>query len=144
MLFKAAIPTPNDEMTAKHLEVVERDIKDVLNAPEYTFKVDDNALGAAAVPAWHLSCPGAPRRGRCAPSARSGERGGRGRALTHLQPRCEPTQARGATLTTPTQPLRTRLAIIVPPRDAAGTSGAAAGICMATPGRMGVLREVCA
>ena len=40
-----------------------------------------------------------------APSARSEERIGCVGGLTHLQTRCDPTQALGATFTTPTQPL---------------------------------------
>eukprot|EP01043_Picozoa_sp_COSAG02_P081026 COSAG02_NODE_19568_length_875_cov_2.731959_1_plen_206_part_00 len=56
------------------------------------------------------------------PRLGAGSAEGAGGALTHLQPRCDPTQTRGATLTTPTQPLSAWLAIISSPDAVAGTA----------------------
>eukprot|EP01043_Picozoa_sp_COSAG02_P067488 COSAG02_NODE_10865_length_1843_cov_3.879587_2_plen_160_part_00 len=58
---------------------------------------------------------GAPRRGRCAPSARSGQSDRRERGARDLQSRCRPAQGRWATLTLPTHPLPSSFVAIPPP-----------------------------
>ena len=81
---------------------------------------------------------GAPRRGRCAPSARSGQSDRREWGARGLQSRCRPARGRWATLTLPTHPLPSSFVAIPPPIAAptpAGRHRPRAPNCMVVLGR---------